>query len=191
MLKEPNETLRLDFNHIFPFHSPSIRVLIMTQIEAKTLIDLPKVVEGGKIELSTRASYKLLPKVKGYEDQNFMIDVSRSSIILAKTTTQKRARKSIVLVRLDTEASHTNPPFSDEILSWVKDQNLLALMEEFSEYKYRKAPHIHIFIEPFAEKWAFPPEYFGISDYSTINVALMGFCDRFNIDRPKLVTGLF
>ncbi len=164
----------------------------MTEIEARTLIDIQKVVEGGYIDVAAKSSqYKLIPKTLGYDNQNFMLDISKVSISITKTTTQKRVRNSVILVRLDTDAYHSNPPFSNEILSFVSETNIISLIKKYSEYRFKKESHLHIYVQNFGEKWAFPLSEFGMSEGLSMVDNIIEFCTKFNIDIPRIRGGLF
>ena len=165
----------------------------MQQTLAQELLDIPKRVDGGVIVLDgDRNSFKLVPHQKSYEGYRFTLDVSKSRIAFYKHTTQKRVKTSIVLARLDIGGYHTNPPFEESTESWhIYPAKTIELMKRYAMHRYRRTPHLHIYLERYHDKWAFPPEAFSIEKYGTINEALLSFCDVFNIKKPKIETGLF
>lgn len=94
---------------------------------------------GGKLSIPLKSSDK---------NEDFILDITRSHINISKNTFQNRARKTIVLLRLDIDsAPHQNP--NGEKLGGT---------------------HLHIYKEGYGDKFAYPlPDDFkncnGISDY--------------------------
>lgn len=83
---------------------------MLTQAEADTLIAMRKTfAEMGAISLApgVDSTYDLV----GEDDQErFLLDLWRGTFRLSKVRFQERARKVIVLIRLDVDGSpHTNP----------------------------------------------------------------------------------
>ncbi len=75
-----------------------------------------------------------IPLISACKREKFQLDVSRSRIDLKKIKYQNRARKTIILVRLELNGSpHRNP--DDEEIS---------------------CPHIHLYREGYGDKWAYP-----------------------------------
>ena len=66
--------------------------------------------------------------------QTFNLDVTRGYIALEKITFQTRARKAVVLVRLDIDGPPHRNPDGEEI----------------------GCPHIHLYCEGYGDKWAYP-----------------------------------
>jgi hypothetical protein len=112
----------------------------------------------------------IIPLVSINKRENFLLDVHRFGITLDKITFQNRARRVVVLVRLDFSGSpHTNP-----------DDSLII------------GPHLHLYRENYADKWAIPAptEIFNnlVDQWRTLD-DFMRYC---NITRPPLVErGLF
>ncbi len=101
--------------------------------------------------------------------EEFMMDLYRGRIELAKATMQNRARKAIILVRVDLGgAPHRNPDGTEV-----------------------PAPHIHLYQEGFGDKWAYPlPDHF--TDASDIRRTFDEFMEYCNvITRPNIQWGLF
>jgi hypothetical protein len=101
--------------------------------------------------------------------EEFILDISRSSIKLSKSTLQNRVRVAIVMVRLDINSSpHRNPDG-----------------EELPE------THFHIYRSDAGDKWAFHlPEAF--TNPNDINVTLDQFMDYCKIvSKPIIDCGLF
>ena len=75
-----------------------------------------------------------VPLVSPDRLERFVLDLSRGRINLAKGTYQNRGRQVVVLVRLDFGGAPHRNPDGEEIGS----------------------PHLHLYREGFADKWAFP-----------------------------------
>lgn len=100
--------------------------------------------------------------------EHFSLDINRKRISL-KTGYQTRARQVVVLARLDFAAPHRNPDGSEV-----------------------GVPHLHLYREGFADKWAIPvPE--GLlkdpSDTWQVLQDFMAYCAV--VEAPKFVRGLF
>jgi hypothetical protein len=102
--------------------------------------------------------------------EEFFLDISRGRINLSKGTYQNRARQTVVLARVDYGGAPHRNPDGEEI----------------------ESPHLHVFKEGFADKWAqpLPADLFSdSSDERTIYSDFLRFC---NITRPPYVQwGLF
>ena len=100
----------------------------------------------------------------------FSLDLYRGRINLAKNTLQNRARRSVILARLDIGGPpHRNPDDVDVA-----------------------APHLHLYVEGYADKWAVPvpPEHF--SDVSDIWQTLQDFLKfTYVTDPPRIRRELF
>lgn len=108
---------------------------MLTQQEADALLTLGKYdfsngeykfpYMGGSLRLSLHSMDK---------KETFNLDVTRGYVVLEKITFQTRARKAIVLVRLDIEGPPHRNPDGEEIT----------------------CPHIHLYREGYGDKWAYP-----------------------------------
>ena len=102
---------------------------------------------GGKISI---------PLFSENKQEEFLLDISRSRVDISKTTYQNRARKTIVLLRLDIgSAPHKNPD-GEEIQS----------------------PHLHIYKEGYGDKFAYslPSEFISCknaSDYLKVFMTIV------------------
>jgi hypothetical protein len=89
--------------------------------------------------------------------EEFCFDITRSSIRLTKATFQNRARKSLVLIRIDIDGPPHRNPDGTEVT----------------------CPHVHFYRENFGDKWAEPlPSW--ISDPNDLRKSfheLMMFCN--------------
>ena len=66
--------------------------------------------------------------------EEFSFDITRSCIVLTKNTFQTRAKKTIVLARIDIGGAPHRNPDGKEIL----------------------CPHLHVYREGYGDKWAIP-----------------------------------
>lgn len=108
---------------------------MLTQQEADALLVLEKYdfsndeykfpYLGGSLHLSLQSMDK---------KETFNLDVTRGYIALEKITFQTRARKAVVLVRLDIDGPPHRNPDGEEI----------------------GCPHIHLYREGYGDKWAYP-----------------------------------
>ena len=108
---------------------------MLTQQEADALLVLEKYdfssneykfpYLGGSLRLSLQSMDK---------KESFNLDVTRGYIALEKITFQTRARKAVILVRLDIDGSPHRNPDGEEI----------------------DCPHIHLYREGHGDKWAYP-----------------------------------
>lgn len=100
--------------------------------------------------------------------ETFSLDIKRKRIVLYSTF-QTRARESIVLARLDFGAKHQNP-----------DGKIIG------------APHIHIYKEGYADKFAYEVPEGMLKDPDDAWQSLLDFLDYCNIaELPNIKRGLF
>lgn len=143
-------------------------MIYLTQTEADALREMEKFYLGNEIfsfpDLGGRISFSLFSHDKREE---FFLDISRSQIAL-KHTLQNRARKTVILARLDIgDPPHRNPD-GEEIL----------------------CPHIHLYKEGFGDKWAYtiPDSFTQPNDiWFTLN-EFMRFCRI--VKTPQIRRGL-
>lgn len=112
----------------------------------------------------------VLPLQSADRREQFLLDLSRSRINLAKVKMQTRGRQVIVLVRLDLGGAPHRNPDGEEI----------------------PVPHIHVYREGYGDKWAMPvpmDKFCAISDVWTTFEDFLRFC---NITQPPYIErGLF
>lgn len=141
----------------------------LTQAEAEALLKMAKHHKENNVYLFPGFGGTLrIPLVSNDGREEFMLDLSRGRIALTKNTFQTRARKTIVLARIDLGGPpHTNP-----------------------DGKQVLCPHIHIYREGFGDKWAIPlPDNF--SDSSNIGTTLDEFMSYCNINtKPQIQMGI-
>lgn len=100
---------------------------------------------------------------------NFLLDLWRSRLELNKITYQNRAHQMIILIRLDlTGKPHKNP--DDEVLT---------------------GPHIHLYQEGYADKWAYLVSSDSFSDLTDQWQTLKDFMTYCNIvQEPNIIAGI-
>jgi hypothetical protein len=76
----------------------------------------------------------VVPLVSVDRAENFLLDLRRGRIDLAKVTHQNRARQIVILARLDLGGSPHRNPDDSEI----------------------SCPHLHLYREGFGDRWVFP-----------------------------------
>ena len=107
----------------------------LTQAEADALIAMAKHrVDGTEWDYPDLGGAASIPLVSADRREQFMLDLRRGGIDLAKGTYQNRGRQVVVLVRLDFGGAPHRNPDGEEIDS----------------------PHLHLYREGFGDKWAVP-----------------------------------
>lgn len=139
---------------------------MLKQAEANDLIAMEKYrINDEMYRFPAVQSSLAIPLHSADDREQFLLDINRyGSIDLKKVTMQNRARKSIVLVRVDLAGPpHRNP--DDEDIP---------------------TPHIHTYREGYGDKWAEPlPAGFGdAGDISKIYAGFLRYC---NITRPPIM----
>ena len=129
----------------------------LTQTEADFLIQIEKHrLDDTVWDFPDLADSLQIPLISFDKKESFFLDIWRSQITL-KGRYQTRARKIIVLVRLDFGGSSHRNPDDTEILS----------------------PHIHLYKEGYGDKWAYPIQEEHFSSITNLWVTLeefMRFC---------------
>jgi len=133
---------------------------MLTQAEADGLIAMRKT-------FVDRVTIKLPPGVDETHElvgddgrEHFLLDLWRGTIRVSKLKFQNRARKVIVLVRLDIDgAPHTNP-----------DGQRIG------------GTHLHVYREGFEDRWAAPLDPGQFTDPSNFRQVLDDFCCFCNIE---------
>ena len=144
----------------------------LTQIEADRLIALEKHFspENNKLLDYPSLGGKLtVPLFCIDKRESFHLDITRGYIALTKSTKQLRGRQVIPLLRLDLGGPPHRNPDDTEV----------------------PCPHLHIYREGFADKWAYPiPDSFKKIDdsYQTL-LDFMNYCHI--TKQPAIQKGLF
>lgn len=104
-----------------------------SQEEADSLLALEKHYFGNETLIFPKQGQSLrVPVISADGNEEFVLDITRSHIVLHKTSFQIRARTIVVLARVDIgSASHRNP-----------DGGVVA------------CPHLHLYREGFEDRWA-------------------------------------
>ena len=142
----------------------------LSQAEANFLRKMEKICsETSKFEYPDQGGKISVPLFSVDKKEEFVLDVSRFGIDLSKNTFQNRARKTVVLLRLDLSGAPHRNPDGTEVL----------------------APHLHIYKEGYGDKFAYPlPLEF--ADCTTVAEYLEKFMDYCHISKkPKIEIGLF
>ena len=111
-----------------------------------------------------------IPLVSMDRREEFLLDIRRARINLAKGTCQNRGREVVILARLDLGGAPHRNPNGEEIGS----------------------PHLHLYREGFGDKWAYsvPSDRFANLDdpWQTLK-DFMRFCNI--VEPPVIRQGLF
>lgn len=145
--------------------------LNLTQAEADALIAMAKHrVDDKEWEYPDLGGGISVPLVSGDRREQFVPDLRRGRIDLAKGTYQNRGRQVVVLVRLDFGgAPHRN-------------QDGLEIA----------SPHLHLYREGYGDKWAFPvpgSQFANLGDLSRTLDDFMRYCNI--VEPPAIRRGLF
>ena len=145
--------------------------LDLTQAEADELIAMEKHFIGNeKYNWPSLGTKIAIPLSSTDGREEFVLDIATSALKISKLTIQNRARVTTVLVRLDVDGPPHRNPDDVEI----------------------PCPHIHVFKEGFADKWAFPlPKdvFTNLSDKRVIYMEFASYCKI--VLPPILEQGLF
>jgi hypothetical protein len=133
---------------------------MLTQVEADELLKMAKVFlksETLAFPSGLDISYDL---VSVDRKEHFILDLSRSSIKFSKLKFQNRARKTIVVARLDINGPpHTNP-----------------------DGKRINGTHIHFYREGYESRWAFELDLTKFTDLNSPEQVYFDFCKLCNIE---------
>lgn len=139
----------------------------MTTEQAQELIKILKKLKDadftlGKIDFYVK-NIELEADDQAYKDILLMLDLSVSKKQSKRTTMQLRANKSVHLLRNDFFNVHTNPPFDEN--KAPHDEILRQLMQKYSNARLGlDDAHLHVYIEGYDAKWAFPIGEFDLTD---------------------------
>jgi hypothetical protein len=143
----------------------------LTQAEADALLAMQKRATESRVLKFPAVGERLIIDVQSLDQtEDFLVDVSRSRIDLAKITYQHRARVIIILMRLDLNgAPHRNP-----------DGEQIA------------CPHAHLYREGFGDKWAYPLPMGRFENLDDQVQTLFDFMAECNvIEPPSIQRGFF
>lgn len=145
--------------------------IFLTQDEANALIRMEKHREKErKYNFPISGEKLIIPLISKDKRENFLLDIRRGEINLKKVSYQNRARKVVILVRLDISGSPHRNPDNQEI----------------------ECPHIHIYRENYGDKWAYPISKDSFPNIGDIYKTLDDFMEYCNIAKtPTIDKGLF
>ena len=157
---------------------------MLTQSEADALFAMPKKPKSTNGMTFPHAGGKLLAEFVSLDGREvFLFNITRGSIEVSKCTYQKQARQVEILRRLDIGGSaHPNPEVEVVPLDFLVSYNGIEIL----------CPHLHIYVEGFADKWAIPAP----DDLINPNADLYAVMERFlrycNVqEMPNIERGLF
>ena len=135
--------------------------ILISQQEADNLISMNKYRKEIKLlNFPNPGSKIIVPLADKFKKEDFLLDIDRSGKIALKIKYQTRARKVIILVRLDMKGRpHENP-----------DGKIIPL------------PHLHGYKEGWGNRWAnFIPELKDVDDFDVSFNYFVKYC---NIKEP-------
>jgi hypothetical protein len=151
----------------------------ITQQDADYFFSMEKFPEEEKEYQFPLSGKKLvIPFSSADKRENFIFDIYRGTIRITKATYQNRVRKAFILRRLDIDGSaHPNPEV---------ETVPLPILEPYNG-KEIPAPHIHLYIEGFGERWAVPAEIFLKTEDRDIYEIMIDFFKYCNVkELPKI-----
>ncbi|MGC2298048.1 MAG: hypothetical protein WA476_04540 [Acidobacteriaceae bacterium] len=138
----------------------------LTQDEADKLIAMEKrAIDDRTWDFPGPAGQIMVPLTSTDKRENFMLDVTRSGIKLAKATYQNRARVAIILYRLDIDGAPHRNPDGQEV----------------------SCPHLHRYREGYGDKWAVPAPMDRFPDTTDLLSTLDAFMKHCNITEPPTI----
>lgn len=145
--------------------------IVLTQVEADALLALDKSkVDDSAHDYPAVGGYLSLELHSQDKRERFLLDIQRGRIDLSKVTYQNRAHRTIILARLDIAGPPHRNPDGQEV----------------------DCPHLHLYREGFADKWAAPIDATVFTDTANLWQTLEQFMDFCNVvDRPNIQRGLF
>lgn len=143
----------------------------LTQADADALIAMEKLrVDDTRWNYPGLGGAIRIPLASMNKREDFTLDITRGRIDLLKGSYQNRSREVIILVRLDFGGSPHRNPDDEEI----------------------PCPHLHVYKEGYADKWAVPVPSDKFPDMADLWKALEDFMRFCNITQPPLIErGLF
>lgn len=160
--------------------------IVLTQGEADALIAMEKTrVDDKEWPFPLPGEGCAIPLTSLDKREHFVLDVTRGRIKLTKASYQNRARQTLTLMRLDIDGPpHANPETApnDPTYAWLLPY----------AGKTMSCPHLHIYVEGYAAKWAIPVPNDRYPNTSDLFATLIGFMQHCNITvPPSFQVGLF
>ncbi len=145
--------------------------LNLTQAEADALIAMEKHrANEDRHNFPMAGDSLILPLQSSDKREQFFLDIRRGRIDLLRANYQNRARQAVILVRIDLGGGPHRNPDGEDVL----------------------CPHLHVYREGYADKWAvpLPAEQFSKPlDLWTTFEDFMRYCNI--TKRPYIERGLF
>jgi len=143
----------------------------LSQDEANALLVMKKFpADDGKWIYPPLGGSISIPLISSDKKESFFLDVARGQINLYRGKYQNRSRQIIVLARLDFGGPPHRNPDGQEI----------------------PCPHLHVYQEGYADKWAYPVSMDDFPNIANPNEAVYDFMNYCNIvDFPDIQFGLF
>ena len=142
------------------------RPKMLTDAKVAALLDMAKhFVDQSIIKFPTIGGYltRELESLDGRE--SFLVDVNRKGIKLSKCTYQNRYQVTEILLRLDIDGpTHDNPDGTPV-----------------------PCPHLHIYREGFADKWASPIDPSEFTDTTNLVLTFQQFLARCKVDKTPSI----
>jgi hypothetical protein len=157
---------------------------MLTQAEADALFTMPKKPKSSDPLMFPHAGGKLLAEFVSLDGREvFLFNINRASIEVSKCTYQKRARQVEILRRLDIGGSaHPNPKVESVPLDFLAPYNGIEI----------PCPHLHVYVESFADKWAMPAPDDLINSNDDLYAVMERFLRYCNVqEMPNIERGLF
>lgn len=143
----------------------------LSQAEADALLAMQKrAKEKRRVQFPGPATRLTIPLESVDKTEDFLLDVTRSRIDLAKITDQNRGRIVIVLIRLDLSGAPHRNPDGEQI----------------------PCPHLHVYREGYGDRWAFPVPQGKFNNLDDQVETLIDFMNACNVvEHPNIQWGLF
>ncbi len=143
----------------------------LTQDEADALMEIEKHrANEGTYAYPSLGGHVSIPLVSADRRESFRLDLRKARLDLSKGTYQNRGRQVVILARLDFGGAPHRNPDGEEIGS----------------------PHLHLYREGFADKWAFPVPEDKFPNLDDAWLTLEDFMRYCNIVKPpQIQRGLF
>ena len=144
--------------------------ILLTQQEADALLAMDKHFFGDeRFSFPALGGALRIPLHSSDRREEFSLDITRSRILLEKNTFQARARKAVILARLDLAGPPHRNPDGDEI----------------------NCPHLHLYREGYGDKWAIPlpAALASFDDIVDLIEAFMDYCQV--VGKPIIERSLF
>jgi len=144
--------------------------IFLTQNEADVLFELDKQFLGNeRFTFPPLGGDLRIPLYSSDRREEFNLDITRSRVLLQKITLQTRARKAVILARLDLAGPPHRNPDGEEV----------------------DCPHLHLYREGYGDKWAtkLREVFIGINDSFALMCTFMDYCRI--VGKPIIDRGLF